>query len=147
MATWPCHVISLVIPSNDIPLSLPITLTYYLVPDGSSFWCTIPYSSIIGNCLSYIVLLKSPLAAILFVEKRSLRHPSILPFIGKQPSLIRFRWGFRCLFIALQFQADDYVIIQINPSQVNSFTQSLRPLEPQCEWWEYGLLDAINMAP
>ena len=49
--------------------------------------------------------------------------------------------------IALQLRANDWVILQINFSQVNSFTQSLRPLEPSCGWWEYNLLDAMSTAP
>ena len=36
--------------------------------------------------------------------------------------------------IALRLQANDWVILQINPSQVSSFTRSLRPLEPPCGW-------------
>ena len=36
--------------------------------------------------------------------------------------------------IALQLQANDWVILQINPSQVSSFTRSFRPLEPPCGW-------------
>ena len=64
MATWPYHVISLVITSNDISLSPSIAFTYRLVPDGSLFWYTKPYSSIVGNQLSFITLLKSASAAI-----------------------------------------------------------------------------------
>ena len=75
VATWPHHVILLVIISNDIPLSPPITLTYYLVPDSWPFWYTKPYSSIIGNYPSYIALLKSAPAVILFVGKRTGCHP------------------------------------------------------------------------
>ena len=76
VATWPRHVISLIIISNNIPLSPLIAFTYRLVPDGSLFWYTKPYSSIVGNRLSYIALLRSPPAAIPFVEKRSLRYPT-----------------------------------------------------------------------
>ena len=151
VATWPCHMISLVIISNNIPLSLPIALTYCLVSDSSLFRYTKPHSSIIRNWPFYIALLRSPPAAIPFVEKRFLRHPYrhpiIFPFVGKQSSLIWFRWGFRYPLIALQLLADDLVIIQINLSQVSSFTQSLRPLEPPYGWWEYGSLDATSMAP
>ena len=72
MATWPRHVISLVILPNDILLSPPIALIYCL--DGSPFWYTKPHSFIVGNWLFYIALLRSPQAAILFVGKHSLRH-------------------------------------------------------------------------
>ena len=66
--------ISLVIISNKIPLNLLIILTYYFVPDGLLFQYTKPYLSIVGNRFSYILLLKSAPAAILFVGKRSLSH-------------------------------------------------------------------------
>ena len=39
--------ISLVITSNNIPLSLSIALAYHLVPDGSPFWYTKPHLSIV----------------------------------------------------------------------------------------------------
>ena len=74
VATWPRHMISLVIPPNDIPISPAIALTYCL--NGSPFWYTKPHSSIIQNWPSYIAFLRSPQAAILFVGKRSLRHPT-----------------------------------------------------------------------
>ena len=74
VAMWPCHMILLVIISNNIPPSLPIALTYNLIPDGSSFQYTKPHSSIVENWLSYIVLLKSAPAAILFDGKHSLYH-------------------------------------------------------------------------
>ena len=78
VATWPRHVISLVIILNDIPLSLPIALTYHFVLDGSPFWYTKPHSSIVGNWFSYIALLRSPPAAIPFVEKRTSRYLSVI---------------------------------------------------------------------
>ena len=95
--------ISLVIISNNIPLSLPIALTYCLVLDGSPFWYTKPHSSIVGNRLSYIALLRSPPAAIPFVGKRTSRYPSIIllqfqflltniPFVGTRPFFFRIRW-------------------------------------------------------
>ena len=86
------HVISLVITSNDIPLSSPIALTYHLVPDGSLFRYTKPHSSIVGNrlftshcwevhqLLSH--LLRSSPAAIPFVGKHSLRHHTVLRLIS-----------------------------------------------------------------
>ena len=46
VVTWPRHVILLVITLNDILLSLLIVLTYHFIPDGSSFWCIKPHSSI-----------------------------------------------------------------------------------------------------
>ena len=74
MVTWPHHVISLVILTNNILLSLPIALTYHFVPDSSSFWYTKPHLSIVGNWLAYITLLRSAPATILFVLKCFLRH-------------------------------------------------------------------------
>ena len=46
------HVISLVITSNNILLSPPIALAYYLVLDGSPFWYTKPYLSIVEKRIS-----------------------------------------------------------------------------------------------
>ena len=103
MARWPCHVISLVIIPNEIPLSPPIALTYHLVSNGSPFWYTKPHSSIVGNQLSYIALLKSPPATIPFVGKRTSRYTSVIllqfrflltniPFVGARPFFFRIRW-------------------------------------------------------
>ena len=72
MATRPHHVISLVIPPNNILLNPPIALTYCL--DSSPYQYTKPHSSIIGNQPSYIALLRSLQAAILFVGKCFFRH-------------------------------------------------------------------------
>ena len=82
VATWPCHVILLVITSNNILLSLPIALTYYFIPDGSLFWYTKSYSSIIKNCFLYTALLKSALAVILFVGKHTTRDYTLLGLIS-----------------------------------------------------------------
>ena len=87
IAMWFCHVISLVIISNNIPLNLPIALTYRLVPDGSPFWYTKSHTSIVGNWFSYIALLKSPPATIPFVGKRSLHHHTLLGLISLPPLL------------------------------------------------------------
>ena len=100
VATWPHHVILLVIISNDISLSLPIAFTYCLIPDGSPFQYTKPHSSIIGNWFSYIALLRSIPAAIPSVGKRTSRYPSVIllqfwflltniPFVGTQPFFFR----------------------------------------------------------
>ena len=100
VATWPRHVILLVIASNKIPLSLPIALTYCLVPDGSSFWYTKSHSSIVGNRLFYISLLKSPPAAIPFVGKHTSHFFQLqfwfllinIPFVRTRPFFFRIRW-------------------------------------------------------
>ena len=97
------HVISLVIIPNNITLSPPIALTYCLVSDGSPFQYTKPHSSIVGNWLSYIALLRSPPAAILFVGKRTSRYPSVILlqfrflltnilFVRTRPFFFRIRW-------------------------------------------------------
>ena len=52
------YVILLVIVSNNILLSSPIALTYCLISNGSYFQYIKSDSSIIGNWLSFIVLLK-----------------------------------------------------------------------------------------
>ena len=66
--------ISLVIISNDIPLSPPIALTYHFVLDGLSFCYTKSHSFIIENQFSYIAFLRNALAAILFIKKRSFHY-------------------------------------------------------------------------
>ena len=111
VAMWPRHMISLVIIFSDISLSPTIALTNCLVPDGSLFQYTKPHSSIVGNRLSYIALLRNLPAAIPFVGKRSHRHSTIFPFVGKGPSLIWFHWGSKSSLIALQLRANDLVII------------------------------------
>ena len=123
MATWPCHVISLVIISNNIPLSLPIALTYRLVLDGSPFWYTKLHSSIVGNWLSYIALLRSPPAAIPFVEKRSLRHLTAVSIPIYQHSICwdvtlldRILLGSRSPLKALQFASQWLGHLIANPS-------------------------------
>ena len=109
--------ISLIILSNNILLSLPIALTYQLVSNSSSFQYTKPHSSIVGNRLSYIVLLRSALAAIIFVRKRFFRHLTmVLIFTHQYP----IYWDaiffdsilleFRSPFIAFQLRANDMVI-------------------------------------
>ena len=127
VATWFHHVISLVIPSNDIPLNLPIALTYCLIPDGSLFWYTKPHLSIIGNRLPILHcwevhkplshLLRSPLAAILFVGKRSLHYPTAVlisthqyPIDWDATFFDSISLGFGSPLIALQLWADDAFI-------------------------------------
>ena len=78
VATWPRHMIPLVILTNNILLSSLIALTYHFVPDSSSFWYTKLYSSIIGNWHSYITLLRNVSAAILFIGKCSFCHLTII---------------------------------------------------------------------
>ena len=86
VAIWPHHVILLVIISNNILLSLPIAFIYCFVFNSSSFQYIKPHLSIVGNQLSYIVLLKSASAAILFIWKCFFRHlTAILIFIYQHP--------------------------------------------------------------
>ena len=74
MVMWPRYVILLVISFNNILLNPPSVLTYHLVSDVSLFQYTKPHPSIIGNCFSYIVLLKCAPVVILFVEKHIISH-------------------------------------------------------------------------
>ena len=82
--------ILVVIISNDILLSPSIALTYYLVSNGSFFQYTKSYSSIIGNCFSYIILLKSIPAVILFVGKRIICHYILLGLISPLSLLLPY---------------------------------------------------------
>ena len=59
-------------------ISPPIALIYHFVSDGLPFRYIKPHPSIVGNCLSYIALLRSIPAVILFVEKRTIRHYILL---------------------------------------------------------------------
>ena len=169
---WPRHVISLVITFNNIPLSPLIALTYRLVSDGSSFWYTKPYSSIIGNRLFTLHyweahqplshFLRSPPAAILFFLKAfPPSSTAVLIFTHQHPicwdttfldSILLEFWS---PLIALQLQADD-AFINPFPARLVVYgvarkcpwsTQSSKPMEPSCGWWEYNLLDTTSMAP
>ena len=82
VATWPRHVISLVISSNNIPLSPLISFAYHLLSDDSPFQFTKPYLSTIGNWLSYIALLESTPSIILLQFQFLLTN---IPFIGSWP--------------------------------------------------------------
>ena len=94
----------------------------------------------VGNWLSFITLLKRS-------QPSSLLSSYHLPICWETTFLDSIPLGTGSSLIALQLRANDWVILQINPSQVSSFTQSLKPLEPPCGWWEYDLLDATNTAP
>ena len=94
----------------------------------------------VGNWLSFITLLKCS-------QPSSLLSSYHLPICWETTFLDSISLGTESSLIALQLRANDWVILQINPSQVSSFTQSLRPLEPPCGWWEYDSLDATSTAP
>ena len=88
MATWPRHMISFVIISNDIPLSPLIAFTYHLIPICLHSRYTKPHLSIVGNRLSYIALLRSALAVILFVGTRLSFPPSYDCWVSE----LRWMW-------------------------------------------------------
>ena len=94
----------------------------------------------VGNWLSFITSLKRS-------QPSSLLSSYHLPICWETTFLDSIPLGTGSSLIALRLRANDWVILQINPSQVNSFTQSLRPLEPPCGWWEYDSLDATSTAP
>ena len=105
------HVISLVITSNDIPLSPPIALTYRPIPDGSPSRLTF-----LVHQTSFIYCWKSA-SYIAFVGKHSLCYPTVISISTHQhlicwnaiffdPILL----GFRPPLIALQLRADDAFI-------------------------------------
>ena len=81
----------------------------------------------IGNQLSFITLLKrSPPSSLL-----SFYH---LPIYWKTTFFDLIPLGTGSFLIALQLQTNNWIILQINLSQVSSFTQSFRPLELPCRW-------------
>ena len=81
----------------------------------------------VGNRLSFITLLKRS-------QPSSLLSSYHLPICWETTFLDSIPLGTGSSLIALRLRADDWVILQINPSQVSSFTRSLRPLEPPCGW-------------
>ena len=93
----------------------------------------------VKNRLSFITLLKCS-------QPSSLLSSYYLFICWETTFLDSILLGTGSFFIALQLRANDWVILQINPSQVSSFIQSLRPLKPPCGWEEYNLLDVISMA-
>ena len=105
VATWPCHVISLVITLNNIPLSPPIALTYHFVPDGSPFRCTKPHSSICWE-LTLLHHIAETLPAVIPTVILLSSH-----LLGMRLSLIGSRWGSRSPLKALRLRADDWVIL------------------------------------
>ena len=94
----------------------------------------------VANWLSFITSLKRS-------QPSSLLSSYHLLICWETTFLDSILLGIESSLIALQLRANDWVILQINPSQVSSFTQNLRPLELPCEWWEYDSLDATSTAP
>ena len=95
---------------------------------------------LVGNQLFFIKSLKHS-------QLSSLLSSYYFPICWEMTFLDLIPLGTRSSLIALQLRANDWVILQINPSLVSSFTRSLRPLEPPCGWWEYDSLDATSTAP
>ena len=99
MATWPRHVISLVISTNDIPLNLSIVLTYHFLPDGFFFDILNSIYLLLGigflilhyweayQPLSY--LLGSAFSVILLQFQFLITN---ILFVGTQPFFIRICW-------------------------------------------------------
>ena len=81
----------------------------------------------VGNQLSFITLLKRS-------QPSSLLSSYHLPICWETTFLDSIPLGTGSSLIALRLRANDWVILQINPSQVSSFTQRLKPLEPPCGW-------------
>ena len=132
MTTWPHHMISLVIIPNDISLSLPIALTYCLVPDGSPFQYTKSHLSIVGNWRFYIALLRSPPAAI---------HPSAYcSFDSYSPT-------FQLLGLDLSFSGS--VGIRITPQSlaIDEGLQNKTSLGWRLRWEDVTLLRSVDARP
>ena len=82
VVTWPRHMISFVITSSKILLSSSITFTYHFIPNGTPFWYMKLHLSMIENRFTYIALLNSAPATILFDEKRTICYNTLLRFIS-----------------------------------------------------------------
>ena len=81
----------------------------------------------VENQLSFIILLKRS-------QPSSLLSSYYLPICWETTFFDSILLRIGSSLIALRLQANNWVILQINPSQVSSFTQSLKPLEPPCGW-------------
>ena len=79
----------------------------------------------VGNQLSFITSLKRS-------QPSSLLSSYYLFICWKTTFLDSIPLGTGSSLIALRLRANDWVILQINPSQVSSFTRSLRLLELPC---------------
>ena len=120
MATWPRRVTLLVIISNDIPLSLPIALTYHLIPIGLHSQYTKSYPSIVGNRLSYIALLRSA--------------PAVILLLRSAPSVIVLCWDLLLLLLLLFPPYNHWVV---------GYTSLLRikpPAGTRRAWWPIARL-------
>ena len=131
-----------------LPYSWRLT---FLVHQTSFIYC--------WEAATYIALLRSLPAAILFVGKRSLYHLTTVSISTHQHPICwdatffhLFPLGFGSPLIALQLQADD-AFINLFPAKLVACsvakkcprsTQSSSPMEPPCGWWEYGLLDGTS---
>ena len=79
----------------------------------------------VGNRLFFIISLKR-------FQPSALLSSYYFPICWKMTFFNSILLGIGYSLIALQLQANDWVILHINFSQVNSFIQSLRFLEPLC---------------
>ena len=81
----------------------------------------------VGNQFSFIILLKCS-------QPSSLLLSYYFSICWKTTFLDSILLRIGSSLIALQLQTYDWVILQINSSQVSNFIQNLRPLEPPCGW-------------
>ena len=129
--------------------STKFTNCTYLLP--CSWWLTFLVHQIsfiyCWESASYIAFLRRPPAVILFVGKRSLRHPIAVltsthqyPIYWDATFFDSIPLGFGSLFIVLQLRADD-VFINLFPARLvacgvarkrSRSIQSSRPMEPPC---------------
>ena len=79
----------------------------------------------VGNWFFFITLLK-------YSQPSSLLSSYYLPFCWETIFFDSIPLRIESSLIALRLQVNDWVILQINSSRVNSFTQSLKSLEPPC---------------
>ena len=86
VATWPYHMILLVITLNNIPLSPPIALIYHFCSWRLAF---LMHQTSFINLLEIDSLSSHRWNA---PSHHPYYHPTIFPFVGKRLSLIWFRW-------------------------------------------------------
>ena len=115
---------------------------HHLVSDGSPFRYTKPHSSIVGNRLSYIALLRSPPAAIPFVGKRTSRYPSVI--------LLQFRFLLTNIpLLGLDLSSSGSVGIRITPQSlaIDEGLQNRTSLGWRLRWEDVTLLQSVGVRP
>ena len=134
VATWPYHMISLVMTSNNIWLSLLIALTYYLVTDSSPFWYTKSHWSIIGNWLPRLHYWEA--------------HQPLSHLLGSTFSVIILCWdSFLLLVLRSHFTIIEHLVLKLLQTNLGPSLDHIPSSEPEgLDNQLHGLLNIANTA-